>query len=243
MMNSRDMSPEELIRYILSFLGGGVVAAVGNWIHANRSARRQREVAWLQEQIRSLYGPISFFTTQNEQLLKLAGNVHEAGSAHFANAWSEDNRTQNIMQDNIDCTIKLGNMYVERVVENNARIMAILEAHWHLADPVDEAVFAGFKVDQTRFVTEVKQEGRKGVPFSIMHRPRCYRKSEVGTVRASVPRKEWQCFVLNAARSTTARLSAPSVMFLWWTALRDRELLPILRQSSMNAQARLTSMC
>jgi hypothetical protein len=84
------MSPEEIIRIIGSFLGGGLVAAVGNWIHANRSARREKEIAWLQEQLRLLYGPLSFFAGQNEQLFMLTGNVQAAHQEHFTGQWSDD---------------------------------------------------------------------------------------------------------------------------------------------------------
>jgi hypothetical protein len=65
------MPTEETVRYTLSFLGGGFIAAVGNWIYSNWSAGRAREVEWLREQLRLLYGPLFFFTSQNEELFKL----------------------------------------------------------------------------------------------------------------------------------------------------------------------------
>jgi hypothetical protein len=69
---------EEIIRYLLSFLGGGLVAAVGNWLHSSWSARRAREVEMLREQLRLVYGPLFFFTSQNEELFKLTDNVQNA---------------------------------------------------------------------------------------------------------------------------------------------------------------------
>ena len=69
---------QEIIRYLLSFLGGGLVAAVGNWLHSSWSARRAREVEMLREQLRLVYGPLFFFTSQNEELFKLTDNVQNA---------------------------------------------------------------------------------------------------------------------------------------------------------------------
>ena len=37
------MPAEEIIRYVLSFLGGGVISAGGNWAYTSWSARRARE--------------------------------------------------------------------------------------------------------------------------------------------------------------------------------------------------------
>jgi hypothetical protein len=51
------MPAEEIIRYGLSFLGGGIISAVGNWFYSSWSTRRAREVDLLQEQNRRLFVP------------------------------------------------------------------------------------------------------------------------------------------------------------------------------------------
>ena len=145
------MSPEEIIRFVSSFLGGGLVVAVGNWIHASRSARRDREIAWLQDQLRQLYGPLSFFTSQNEKLFELAGSVQQAHQATFTGQWSEDESRQRALEAMGEATTKLGNRYVERVVKNNAQVMTILETNWHLIDPADAEVFSTFQVNYMRY--------------------------------------------------------------------------------------------
>jgi hypothetical protein len=162
------MPPLEIIRLITVCVGGGLAVAVGNWIHANRSARREREIARLQEQLRLLYGPLWFFTSQNEQLLKLAGSVQDAHQEFFTGKWSTDATTQSSLVEAGEATTSLSNMYVERVVENNSRVMAVLEANWHLTDLADVEIFSRFQVDYTRFLSEVKQRGRQKVPLQIM---------------------------------------------------------------------------
>jgi hypothetical protein len=182
----------ELIRYILSFLGGGGVAALGNWIHASWTARRQREAAWLQEQIRSLYGPLSFFTTQNEQLFRLCGNIDAAYSAFFNRGWSQDERTQKTLRKEADSTIALQNAYAEQAAENSQRAMAVLEANWHLVDPEDADVLSQFQVDHIRFTIEVKEQRAREIPIEIARAlgPIAYMRPDmVDCIRTAVRRK------------------------------------------------------
>src|SRR5688572_30068939 len=80
---NQSMTFDEIVRLVASFLGGGVVAAVGNWLHASRTARRQREIDRLREQLERLYGPLFFFTTQNQQLFLLNDKIHAAYSGYF----------------------------------------------------------------------------------------------------------------------------------------------------------------
>ena len=110
-----------------SFLSGALIGTLVTVIATGVRARRDREMAWLQEQLRSLYGPLSFFTRQNEQLFRLVGNVQDQHQKHFAGKWSEDETRQQEMVEMGQATTELGNMYVERIVKNNDRVMAILE--------------------------------------------------------------------------------------------------------------------
>jgi hypothetical protein len=161
------MTPDEIIRYILSFLGGGVVAAIGNWIYSTRAARRQNEIQHLLNQLKDLYGPVYFFTSQNEQLFGLCDDVHDAYSTHFGQNWSPDARTQETLSKQAGATIDLGNAYVQQAVENNDRVMEVLRVHWHLVDDADVPVLSQFQVDHTRFTAEVKNKQAQGVPFAI----------------------------------------------------------------------------
>jgi hypothetical protein len=141
------MPADEIIRLVARFLGGGFVVAIGNWIHSTWSARRAREVESLREQLRLLYGPLFFFTCQNEELFKLTDNVQNAYRDFFeGKTWSEDAKTQELLTKNADATIDLGNAYVQRVVENNARVMEILERNWHLVDAADVEMLSRFQL-------------------------------------------------------------------------------------------------
>lgn len=160
------MTPEQFIQYLMSFLGGGFAVAVGNWVNSSVGARRQREIDHLKEQLQSLYGPLSFFTQQNEKLFALCGAFNDAYTTEIAQkTWSQDEKTQTSVRADADTTIQLSNQYVGRVVENNGRVMEILEKGWHLVDTEDIEELAQFQVDFTRFKTEV--EGTLKTPFRI----------------------------------------------------------------------------
>jgi hypothetical protein len=52
------MTTQEAINLIFSFLGGGLVAGLLNWLRANRSEKKTRKVSNLQTKIQNLYGPL-----------------------------------------------------------------------------------------------------------------------------------------------------------------------------------------
>lgn len=160
------MTLEQFIQYLMSFLGGGFAVAVGNWVNSSIGARRQREIDRLKEQLQSLYGPLSFFTQQNDKLFALCGTFNDAYRIEIAQKnWSQDEKTQASVRADAETTIELSNQYIGRVVENNSRVMEVLEKGWHLVDGEDIEEFAQFQVDFTRFKTEV--EGTLKIPFRI----------------------------------------------------------------------------
>ena len=162
------MTTEEVIRYVMSFLGGGVVVAVGNWIHATRSAQRSGELERLRQQLEVVYGPCFFFTCQNQKMFELNKSIQDAYSAHFVGKnWSLDQQTQESVRREAKDTLDLANEYVLRVNKNNERVIEILERGWHLIDSDDIPIFAEFQVDFTRMKIEIHGKARNRMPFEI----------------------------------------------------------------------------
>lgn len=160
------MKAEQLIQYLMSFFGGGLMVAVFNWVTSTGVARRQREIDYLKGQLQSLYGPLSFFTQQNEKILELIQAFHAAYTGEFCETnWSPDDQTQANVHAAAATTIDLLNLYTHRIVENNSRVMEILEKGWHLIDSEDIEELAQFQVDFTRFRTEV--DGKLITPYAI----------------------------------------------------------------------------
>jgi hypothetical protein len=154
------MTTEEVIRYVLSFLGGGVVSGGMSWARETWSARRREEIDHLQRQLQLLYGPLHFFTTQAVELLDLANRFHATYTAEYVSQkFSQEPATQEALRQETQATLRLANQYVERVDRNNEKIMGILESNWNLIDSDDTEVFASFQVNYTRLRTERRPEG------------------------------------------------------------------------------------
>lgn len=203
------MTTEEIVRYVMSFLGGGVVVAVGNWIHATRSARRTGELDRLRQQLEVVYGPCFFFTCQNEKMVELNKSIHSAYSEHFSGKdWSDDANTQDSLKRETKDTIDLANEYVMRVTKNNERIMEILERGWHLVDSEDVPVLSQFQVDYTRMKTEVYGRMRNKMPLAIL--------SQVGNI--SFMRPDMINCVRQRVQSKQARIAA--LLKPWWSRAR-----------------------
>jgi hypothetical protein len=89
---SKNMTTEEIIRLIISFLGGGVVSGIINWIRTLSSEKNSRRVDYLENQIANLYGPLYFFTTQADEMFKLSRKFLGAYNAEYVNQeWSRMN--------------------------------------------------------------------------------------------------------------------------------------------------------
>jgi len=158
----------EIVRYIMSFLGGGFAVAVGNWLYSAWSSRKQQEIDYLRDQLRSLYGPLFFFTSQNERLFEINKKIHDAYKIEFIDtSWSSDQLTRQRVKERAEATIVLANDYITRAVRNNDRVMQVLETHWHLADPEDILIFSQFQVDCVRLHEEVSEKVPIRTPDAI----------------------------------------------------------------------------
>jgi hypothetical protein len=160
------MQAEEILRYALSFLGGGMAVAVGNWIHAGSVARREKTVAHIGAQLKELYGPLYYFTNQNARLFDLCHKFDEAYTAEISSKnWSPDTRTQASVNEEASATIAISNEYIRCVEKNNDSVANLLEREWHLIDSDDIEDFSAFLVHHVRLKTEYG--GSLKTPFMV----------------------------------------------------------------------------
>ncbi len=89
------------LNLIISFLGGGVVVAIFDWIRINKAEKRSRRLATLSEQLQNLYGPLYFFTSQNQRLFDLNDSILKAYQKEYVEEkWSKDEQTQKNLKKN-----------------------------------------------------------------------------------------------------------------------------------------------
>ena len=144
-----------IVSLIVSFLGGGVVSALINWVRANKADKKDREIRFLDEQIRRLYGPLYYLVSQSEKLFQLNNRFHEAYNKEYCNQkWSQDQHTQKILEEETTTTIEIANKYVRMVEKNNEKMKDVLDNHYPLLDPDDIQIMMVFFEHHTRLNIE-----------------------------------------------------------------------------------------
>lgn len=162
------MSYEEGVRLVMSFLGGGLVAAMLNWVKEIRSEETKRRNERVRAQLEYLYGPLYFFSSQNDTLFDLVRKIHEAYQKEYSSkSWSPSEHTQaNLMKDT-DATIQIANSYVATATSNSKSMVDILKSNYAHIDPDDEEIFRQFILDQARLQQETSAEGPMRTPLRI----------------------------------------------------------------------------
>ena len=79
------MSIEEILTYSVTLLCGGVIGAFVNWYRSSRLEKKERETETLKSQIQNLYGPLCFYTSQNEIYFKHYNKLHQAYQVEYSN--------------------------------------------------------------------------------------------------------------------------------------------------------------
>jgi hypothetical protein len=165
---------------IITFLGGGVIGAGIHYASTARSHRQIRHSSYIHEQLDRLYGPLYFFTNQNEELLKLSRTILEKHAEYFdGSQWSPEPQTQATLRNESLRTIELSNAYADQVVENNGEILSLLRENYAYADQEDIELFTQFAIDAIRMNKEVKEKRLESIPLNIY--------KEVGSISFSRP--------------------------------------------------------
>jgi hypothetical protein len=157
------------------FVSGALVGTIITVVVVGVRARRERQIAALQEQLRLLYGPVAVLARQNEQLFQFTTKI-DGANAKISDAYSkcfapgvEVNETrQEALLRAGERTTNLANLYVKRVIKNNSRVMQIIDANWHLVEAIDRDTFSQFQFEYIRYLVEYKQKGLKEVPLSVL---------------------------------------------------------------------------
>ena len=157
-----------ILSLIVSFLGGGIVGALINWFRAERADKKERKIRFLERQIRELYGPLYYFTSQNKKLFELNEKYHNAYKEEYiAKKYSRDKSTQRTLEKETLQTIDIANKYIEKVKRNNHKIKKIVDKHCDLIDSDDFELFLLFYEHYTRLNTEIEEGKGLKTPFRI----------------------------------------------------------------------------
>lgn len=165
------MSTEEFIRLIVSFFGGGVVAGIIAWLRQISSEKEARKINDLNNRLINLYGPLYFFTSQNDTLFKLNEKHGNAYKIEYEDAnWSTDKETLDSIDEECRKEINIINSYTSLVVENNDKILELLKSNYQFIDINDIQIFQDFITDYTRFKKELGDDKKLITPQRIYKR-------------------------------------------------------------------------
>lgn len=157
-----------ILTLVVSFLGGGVVSGLIGWIYTYRTERQQRKIRFIDEQVRKLYGPLYYFTSQNEKLISL----YEKHFKAFVKVWKEERSQQKITDRNtgkkkekkfdfdkvFSKTFENARKFIEEIEKNNEKIKQILDDSYSYIDPEDIDIFLDFFEYYIRRKKENKKE-------------------------------------------------------------------------------------
>lgn len=158
----------ETLNSIFLFLGGGVVVAIFEWIRINKAEKISRRLSESNNQIQHLYGPLYFFTSQNEKCFKLNDAILKAYRKEYIEVeFSRDSSTQENLRQERTLTLDIANAYVGLVTQNNEKIIEIIRDNYSYIDPEDADIFQQFVIDYTRLKTERDESGTLKIPLEI----------------------------------------------------------------------------
>ena len=167
-MAEASMSYFNTVSLVVSFLGGGIVSALINWIRVNKADKKDRQIKFLDGQIRKLYGPLYYLISQSEKLFQLNNKFHEAYNKEYCNQeWSQDQHTQKILKEETTTTLETANKYIRMVEKNNEKIKEVLDNQYPLLDPDDIQTTMLFFEHHTRLNVEKDANGKITTPFRI----------------------------------------------------------------------------
>lgn len=157
-----------MIELTISFVSGGLVVALIEWYRAYRTSTYERRLQIIRDQLEKLYGPIFFFTSQNQECFAVSKKLHAALNSKKASIINKDGNCQSLLTiDEVKQTIDLSNEYIRLVTRNNDQIVDILKQSWSLVDAEDIDLFRKMIVDYTRLKVEVGVDGKMKTPFLV----------------------------------------------------------------------------
>lgn len=163
-----DITNSQVVTWLIALLGGGVSGALINWIRADRSEKRERQIRFIDDQIRKLYGPLYYLVLQSEKLFILSRKFHDFYKQEYIEKkWSVDENTQKILGEETTETLNIANEYIKIVEKNNIKIKELLDNSYAFLDRDDIETMALFYEDHVRLTTEKDNNGNIRIPFRI----------------------------------------------------------------------------
>ncbi|MFC1488590.1 hypothetical protein ACFL6B_01950 [Thermodesulfobacteriota bacterium] len=152
--------------FLMALLGSGVGVAVVTAIFQIWTTMRQGELQIIQNQLSGLYGPLYYFTCLNKALFDLYGDYQGAYGKEFKDTNIAPESTEYFKKE-ATAILDEANSYINtEVMQNNAKIIELLEKNWHLIDIDDVEIYSRFQIDMARLKRSEGQSFRTAISLS-----------------------------------------------------------------------------
>lgn len=156
------------LEIVLSFLSGGLVVKLLDWIQFSEGVRAQQRIEFLKQQVSDLYGPLYLLARQNLQLFELSTNIDAAYTAEYCDKnWSDDESTRKSISEEAKTTIEVKNRYTSLLIANTKAMCDVIRNCLWMSEADDRPHFETIIQDVTRIETELDGELRGALPFRI----------------------------------------------------------------------------
>ena len=136
--------------FLMALLGSGAGVAIVTALFQIWATMRQGELQIIQNQLSALYGPLYYFTCLNKALFDLYKDYHKAYDKEFKDTNIAPESMESFKKE-ATALLDEANSYINtEVMQNNAKIIKLLEKNWHLIDLDDVDIFSRFQIDMAR---------------------------------------------------------------------------------------------
>lgn len=157
----------EILMIVIGFLSGGTAGVIVNHFFLQRSARIERQISQLNDQLRELYAPLFYLVLQAEKLLEINKRIRNADKVASDQKYSDNPLTQERLQEQTDQTLGLANDYVKFLEQKIEQISVLLDEKFAYIDPDDVELFLLFFEHRTRLNMEKREDGTLRTPTRI----------------------------------------------------------------------------
>lgn len=155
---------------LTTILGSGIAVGLLERYWHWRDKKEDRQIQTARDKLEKLYAPLFFFTSQNTECFQQCDIINKSLSSDAVNTKDgQGNRVCLLGSEGMNQTLNMQNAYVAVVKQNNEQIFNILRANWMYIDSEDIDLFRQVIFDHVRLKTEVAADGKRKLPFLIVH--------------------------------------------------------------------------
>jgi hypothetical protein len=164
-----------ILSVAVGLLVGGFASTIIILINGYLTEKKERKIRFLEKQLRKLYGPVFYFTSQSEKLFELNNRFQSAYTKEYVEqTWSQNPETQKYLKQEALDVLDIANKYITQVEEKNKQIEKALNENYSFIDPDDIETMLLFYEHHVRLTTERSESGRLKTPIRI--------QQQVGTI-------------------------------------------------------------